>query len=177
MSALQLGIRTHFVGGKTTDFRIIYDSLDYVQIIKPKHGLKRDMNCRRIKKDSKKNKKTAKGNTRTEQWRSEDQQRLQCWQKVSWGLDNRKRRKDSAVTSSAMMVPISEERINKLQKLSLKESRPNYIPSLGGSYWISQTNQTNLPLSPAMFVCSSFCASSIVTVLHFRSSSRSFSLL
>lgn len=59
-------VRTHLVGGKTTDFRIIYDSLDDAQPIKLKHGLKRGMNYRRIKKTTKRIRKQQKGNTRRE---------------------------------------------------------------------------------------------------------------
>ncbi|XP_061047658.1 small ribosomal subunit protein eS24-like [Eubalaena glacialis] len=36
-----LGFRTHFGGGKTTGFGMIYDSLDYVKKDEPKHRLAR----------------------------------------------------------------------------------------------------------------------------------------
>ncbi|EHB01925.1 40S ribosomal protein S24 [Heterocephalus glaber] len=35
------GFRTHFGGGKTTDFGMIYDSLDYAKKNEPKHRLAR----------------------------------------------------------------------------------------------------------------------------------------
>ncbi|KAF0871582.1 RS24 protein, partial [Crocuta crocuta] len=35
------GFRTHFGGGKTTGFGLIYDSLDYAKKNKPKHRLAR----------------------------------------------------------------------------------------------------------------------------------------
>ncbi|EHA98509.1 40S ribosomal protein S24 [Heterocephalus glaber] len=35
------GLRTHFGGGKTTGFGMIYDSLDYVKKNEPKHRLAR----------------------------------------------------------------------------------------------------------------------------------------
>ncbi|XP_038442484.1 40S ribosomal protein S24-like [Canis lupus familiaris] len=63
------GFRTHFGGGKTTSFGMIYDSLDYAKKNEPKHRLARhglyekkktSKNCKECKNRMKKVRWTAK---------------------------------------------------------------------------------------------------------------------
>ena len=78
------GFRTHFGGGKTTGFGMIYDSLDYAKKNEPKHRLARHGLYE--KKDLK---KTAKGTQeQNEESQGDCKGQRWCWQKVSWRLDN-----------------------------------------------------------------------------------------
>ena len=86
------GFRTHFGGGKTTGFGMIYDSLDYAKKNEPKHRLARHglyekkKTSRKQPQRAQKQNEESQGDCKSQRW---------CWQKVSWRLDNR-RSKDSA---------------------------------------------------------------------------------
>uniref|UniRef100_A0A8C0TI69 40S ribosomal protein S24 n=1 Tax=Canis lupus familiaris TaxID=9615 RepID=A0A8C0TI69_CANLF len=113
------GFRTHFGGGKTTGFGMIYDSLDYAKKNEPKHRLARHglyekkkssflkTFCFLTEQRTQKQNEESQGDCKSQRW---------CWQKVSWRLDNR-RSKDSAVALSVVIVQIFHERINKLRTL------------------------------------------------------------
>ncbi|XP_034858802.1 40S ribosomal protein S24-like [Mirounga leonina] len=90
------GFRTHFGGGKTTGFGMIYDSLDYAKKNEPKHRLARHG----LYEKKKTIKKTVKGTQeQNEESQGDCKSQCWCWQKVSWRLDNR-RNKDAAVALS-----------------------------------------------------------------------------
>ena len=105
------GFRTHFGGGKTTGFGMIYDSLDYAKKNEPKHRLARH-GLHEKKKTSRKQQKEHKNRMKKVR---DSKNHCWCWQKeVSWRLDNR-RSKDSVVT--VVIMQIFHERINKLRML------------------------------------------------------------
>uniref|UniRef100_A0A8C4MJN7 Small ribosomal subunit protein eS24 n=1 Tax=Equus asinus asinus TaxID=83772 RepID=A0A8C4MJN7_EQUAS len=85
------GFRTHFGGGKTTDFGMIYHSLDYAKQNEPKHRLVRH-GLYEQKKTLRKQQKERKN--RMERVRG--LRRPMGAGRVSWRLDNRST--DSAVT-------------------------------------------------------------------------------
>ncbi|XP_006832347.1 PREDICTED: 40S ribosomal protein S24-like [Chrysochloris asiatica] len=72
------GFRTHFGGGKTTGFGIIYDSLDYAKKNEPKHRLARHglyekkKTSRKQRQECKKLNEESQGDCRGQCW---------CWQK------------------------------------------------------------------------------------------------
>ena len=111
------GFRTHFGGGKTTGFGMIYDSLDYAKKNEPKHRLARhglyekkktsSKQCKEHKNRMTKVRGTAKANAGA------------CKKEMSWRLDNR-RSKDSTVALPVVVVQIFHERINKLRMLKNK---------------------------------------------------------
>ncbi|XP_027386377.1 40S ribosomal protein S24 isoform X1 [Bos indicus x Bos taurus] len=106
------GFRTHFGGGKTTGFGMIYDSLDYAKKNEPKHRLARH-GLYEKKKTSRKQRKERKN--RMKKVRGTAKANVGAGKKeVSWRLDNR-RSKDSAVTVSVVIVQIFHERENKLR--------------------------------------------------------------
>ncbi|VFV43423.1 ribosomal protein s24-like [Lynx pardinus] len=92
------GFRTHFGGGKTTGFGMIYDFLDYAKKNEPKHRLARHGLCektnmsRKQQKERKNRMKKVKG-IESQYW---------CQQQVSWKLDNMS--KDCTVTLTVVIV-------------------------------------------------------------------------
>ncbi|XP_045846681.1 40S ribosomal protein S24-like [Meles meles] len=107
------GFRTHFGGGKTTGFGMIYDSLDYAKKNEPKHRLARH-GLYEEKKTSRKQQKERKN--RMKKVRGTAKVNVGAGKKVSWRLDNRWS-KDAAVALSVVIVQIFHERINKLRML------------------------------------------------------------
>ncbi|XP_023577524.1 40S ribosomal protein S24-like [Octodon degus] len=63
------GFRSHFGGGKTTDFDMIYDSLDYAKKNEPKHSLARH-GLYEKKKTSRKHRKECKNNEESQEQRN-----------------------------------------------------------------------------------------------------------
>ncbi|CAK7308710.1 40S ribosomal protein S24 [Vulpes lagopus] len=108
------GFRTHFGGGKTTGFGMIYDSLDYAKKNEPKHRLARHglYEKKKLQENSRKERKN-----RMKKVRATAKASVGAGKKeVSWRLDNRGS-KDSAVALSVVIVQIFHERINKLRTL------------------------------------------------------------
>jgi small subunit ribosomal protein S24e len=64
------GFRTHFGGGKTTGFDMIYDSLDYAKKNEPKHRLARHGLYEKKKTSRKQRKEESQGDSKGQCW---------CW--------------------------------------------------------------------------------------------------
>ncbi|ELV12292.1 40S ribosomal protein S24 [Tupaia chinensis] len=75
------GFRTHFGGGKTTGFGMIYDSLGYAKINEPKLRLARH-GLYEKKKTSRKQRKTCKNRVKEE---SRGDCKGQCWRSENSG--------------------------------------------------------------------------------------------
>ncbi|KAK2101948.1 ribosomal 40S subunit protein S24B [Saguinus oedipus] len=76
------GFRTHFGGGKTTGFGLIYDSLDYARKMNPNIDLQ-GMACLRRKRPQESHEGTQEQN---EESQGDRKGQCWCWQKVSWRL-------------------------------------------------------------------------------------------
>uniref|UniRef100_A0A2K6S324 Small ribosomal subunit protein eS24 n=1 Tax=Saimiri boliviensis boliviensis TaxID=39432 RepID=A0A2K6S324_SAIBB len=93
------GFRTHFRGGKTTGFGMIYDSLDYAKKNEPKHRLARH-GLYKKKKTSRKQRKERKNRMK----------KVRGTAKANVGAGKKCRRsKDAAMMLSMAVVDFSQE--------------------------------------------------------------------
>lgn len=97
------GFRTHFDGGKTTDFGMIYNSLDYARKNEPKH---RPARHGLYEKEKTSRKQCKKCQNRMKKGRGTARPILVLAKRSS---------KDSAVTLSVVIVQICHEKTNKLR--------------------------------------------------------------